>query len=131
MKNHSYKRSHSRKSSDGTKTQTKQHEVHYGSRPVRIPIQNNKALIKYGYNAKGKDSTRHDALVKAVKNEGHITVIRRLIAISNLNENINPKDSRVFYQDAKWVEKKYKPKSKKTKSRPGSKRKRQSHKSRL
>jgi len=64
-------------------------------------------LSKHGYNLSKKADVRRKALDKAVKEVGHVIVIRKLNALSILQKNINPVNSRKFKYDQQWVSRKY------------------------
>lgn len=51
--------------------------------------------------------SRHEALERAVKSDGYATVVRRLNAIANLDENQNRETTRVARADEKWLHAKY------------------------
>jgi hypothetical protein len=67
-------------------------------------------LKPYGYSnilTKGPRS-RHIALGKAVRDIGKpLSIFRKLIALSTLNKNKNPKLSKIFKEDAYWLREKY------------------------
>ena len=64
-------------------------------------------LSRHGYNLSLKAEPRRKALKKAVKAEGTLTVFRKLNALSILQKNTNPVNSRKFKYDANWVKKNY------------------------
>lgn len=67
------------------------------------------AMSKYGYNNIDKKTAteRRAALKKAVKADGPVEVIRRLIALSNLKMRTNPTFSKKVKSDQEWVSKTY------------------------
>jgi hypothetical protein len=64
-------------------------------------------LTKYGYSSKDAESTRRNALARAIKAEGPNVVEKRLNAIATYNKNKSPKLYRIFKGDANWVHNKY------------------------
>lgn len=64
-------------------------------------------LSKYGYEdiMNLKLESRKKALTNAVKIEGYLPIFRRLIILSTLNKNKNPKLSKRLRIDAKFVKK--------------------------
>lgn len=64
-------------------------------------------LSRHGYTLDKKAADRRKALDKAVKAEGHLAVIRKLNALSILQKNTNPVNSRKFKYDQQWVSRKY------------------------
>ena len=65
-------------------------------------------LIKYGYRSALSDIARHRSLGKAIKSKGKGVTIRRLNAIRTLTKNTNPKISKIYDQDLRWVQNKVK-----------------------
>lgn len=73
-------------------------------------------LTKYGYHASNTEKSRHESLNKFIKEnvlkEGlefnsALTAYRKLIAVSTLQKNTNPKISKTMRADAEWIKKKY------------------------
>ena len=64
-------------------------------------------LSQHGYTLDKKAADRRKTLDKAVKKEGHLPVIRKLNALSILQKNTNPVNSRKFKYDQQWVSRKY------------------------
>ena len=73
--------------------------------PKLITITNDYELKDYGYeNVKKLSSTnRQKALTKAIKYIKPISLFRKLIALSTLQKNIDPKLHKIFYKDAYFV----------------------------
>lgn len=72
-------------------------------RPVRIKISKDGALSSLGYSSNNSERSRHIALNKAIKDYGYISVIRKLNALAVLNKNKNPRLSKIFRDDQRWV----------------------------
>jgi hypothetical protein len=64
-------------------------------------------LSKHGYNLSLKANDRRNALKKAIRAEGVLPVFRKLNALSILQKNTNPVNSRKFLYDRNWVKKNY------------------------
>ena len=62
-------------------------------------------LGKHGYATKLSASERRTALDSAVGEYGAHRVLRRLNAIKTLSKRTNPKVSKKYFQDMKWVRK--------------------------
>jgi len=64
-------------------------------------------LSKYGYkNVKTMPATkRRVALLKAVKNDGYATIIRRLNLIANYSKNKDPVFYKILQSDIIWIQK--------------------------
>lgn len=63
-------------------------------------------LGKYGYDDVINMSlvARHKALQSALDSgEKPLSIMRRLVALSTLTKNTNPKTSDIFYNDANWI----------------------------
>ncbi len=73
--------------------------------PKLITILEKNVLQKYGYdNVQELTKTqRHNSLKKAIANIKPLSVYRRLVALSTLNKNINPKLHDILLQDANWI----------------------------
>lgn len=72
----------------------------------KIPVHLNKGVLKkYGYNdVKNMSSKeRHEALMKAKKDINPLSLYRKLIVVSTMNEHTNPEISKIFKSDANWV----------------------------
>lgn len=70
-----------------------------------ITITNDYELKDYGYENVKKLSSinRQKALTKAIKYIKPISLFRKLIALSTLQKNIDPKLHKIFYKDAYFV----------------------------
>ncbi|MAF36282.1 hypothetical protein CL622_04150 [archaeon] len=64
-------------------------------------------LKKHGYGANVGMKKRRNALKMAVRESSALTVFRRLNAIRILLRYVNPKASKTFHKDMKWVRKHY------------------------
>ena len=64
-------------------------------------------LTKHGYSIRKSDEARHRALAKAVKEDGALTVYKRLNLLYVWNKNNNPDIARVAKEDMEWVGKTY------------------------
>jgi hypothetical protein len=64
-------------------------------------------LIKYGYQYRLSDSLRHDALKRAIKRYGPLSVFRKLDAVSKLSKRTAPDASKIFELDRNWVRENY------------------------
>jgi hypothetical protein len=62
-------------------------------------------LSKYGYKAKAGISERHEALTKAAKDLGGLSVYRKLDALAKLMGRTEPEYSKIFSDDRAWVRK--------------------------
>ena len=62
-------------------------------------------LKKYGYdNIMSLSKTqRHSALKKAIKANKPLSIYRRVVAISTLNKNTNPKLYKILREDSEWI----------------------------
>lgn len=65
-------------------------------------------LSRFGYHAENTDRSRHVALLRAVREEGYLPIIRRLNLIATFNRYKSPRFSRVFKKDQEWLSKRYK-----------------------
>lgn len=74
-----------------------------GIGPRVILIMEKGSLSKYGYSTKKSDRARHDALDKAIKQYGAMTVFRKLQAQVILRKRTQPKVRDIFAKDAEWV----------------------------
>ena len=80
------------------------------AKAFQIPIIRKGLLAKYGYHdiATLTMDQRHQALKKAVNAYGPQEVIWRLNAVANLQNVANPKISKMFRTDQRWVSALYK-----------------------
>jgi hypothetical protein len=60
-------------------------------------------LIKYGYQYRLSDHLRHNALNKAIKSYGALSVYRKLDAVVKLSVRTAPDAHAIFLKDRKWV----------------------------
>jgi len=81
-----------------------------GKGPKEIVLTKGDPLHVYGYyNVKSLSADkRHKALLKGVKAEGYLPLIRGLTARSNLMFRTDPKASKIFKNDQVWLSKQYK-----------------------
>lgn len=82
---------------------------------IRMPTRRNKSrrigtlkkglLIKYGYHNVTQLTLqeRHQALTKAIKAYGTLSVSRKLNAVYVYNRKTNPSHARIFKADRDWV----------------------------
>ena len=64
-------------------------------------------LIKHGYRMRASATARHRALAKAVREDGGLTVYRRLNLLEVWNRNDDPDLARIARADKEWVKKTY------------------------
>ena len=79
-----------------------------GIGPKLIPIMEKGSLSKYGYSTKKGEGARRQALEKAVKKYGSLSVFRKLKAQETLRKRTQPKARGIFASDAEWVRNQYK-----------------------
>ena len=79
-----------------------------GIGPKLIEIKRTGSLTKHGYSIKKSAQARHEALNKAVKAFGALSVFRKLKAQVTLRKRTQPKAREVFQEDAEWVRSNYK-----------------------
>ena len=62
-------------------------------------------LIKFGYQnvTQLSEQQRHEALKKAIRAYGALSVFRKLNAVYVYNRKTNPSHSRIFKTDRDWV----------------------------
>lgn len=73
--------------------------------PVKIIIKHKGDLTKYGYSAKIKAKDRRVALLKAVIEKRDFTgIIKKLNALTILQKNTSPKNSKIFHSDMKFLQ---------------------------
>lgn len=70
-----------------------------------LPNLKKGSLTKYGYSISGSETERHIALKKALKAYGYSSVVKKLNAVKLLTKNTNPKNSKIYGKDLKWVQK--------------------------
>jgi hypothetical protein len=64
-------------------------------------------LIKYGYQYRLSDSLRQEALKRAIKRYGALSVFRKLDAVSKLSLRTAPDASKIFARDRNWIKHTY------------------------
>ena len=69
-----------------------------------LPKLKKGSLTKYGYSTSVSESKRHIALKKALKAYGYSTLVKKLNAVKLLTKNTNPKNSRIYGRDLKWIQ---------------------------
>ena len=79
-----------------------------GIGPKLIPIIEKGSLSKHGYSTKKGESARRQALKKAVKAFGALSVFRKLKAQETLRKRTQPKTREIFAGDAQWVREQFK-----------------------
>lgn len=60
-------------------------------------------LIKYGYQYRLSDSSRHAALKRAIERYGALSVYRKLDAVAKLSIRTAPDASNIFAKDRDWI----------------------------
>ena len=73
-----------------------------------LPPLNKGSLTKYGYSSKLSDEERQKSLKKALKVYGYSSVVKKLNAIKILTKNTDPKRSKIYSKDLKYVQKREK-----------------------
>jgi hypothetical protein len=70
-----------------------------------LPVPKKGNLSQYGYKNVKNLSTikRHQALKKAINEEGPTPIIKRLNLIANYNKNTNPKFYKILRDDIMWI----------------------------
>ena len=63
--------------------------------------------MRFGYSTANSASSRHRALVPAVKAYGSLSVFQKLNALYVLNMRTNPATARIARADRNWVKKVY------------------------
>lgn len=81
-----------------------------------LPTLKKGSLTKYGYAILGSETERHNALKKALKAYGYSSVVKKLNAVKLLTKNTNPKNSKIYGRDLRWIQKNNKSKKSKRKS---------------
>ena len=64
-------------------------------------------LKQAGYDHTDPAHERHMALIKAVSEYGHLSVLRKLNAIAVLNKNVSPTRAKIYRTDRDWIKKIY------------------------
>jgi hypothetical protein len=78
---------------------------------VRIPIEKEGSLTKYGYRMRDPPKKRRTALGKAVKRYGYTSVAQKLIALQVLNKTDDPDLSQTAKRDREWLRERHRPSS--------------------
>ena len=78
---------------------------HNKKKPSRIGTLKKGLLTKFGYQNVTQLSLeqRHEALKKAIRAYGPLSVFRKLNAVYVYNRKTNPSHSKIFKTDALWV----------------------------
>ena len=74
-----------------------------GIDPKLIPIMEKGSLTKFGYSTEKAMEPRHEALEKAIRKYGALSVFRKLNAQVTLRKTTQPAARHVFAADAEWV----------------------------
>ncbi len=69
-----------------------------------LPPLKKGSLTKYGYSTKLSDEERQKALRKGLKAYGYSSVVKKLNAIKLLTKNTDPKRSKIYSKDLKYVQ---------------------------
>lgn len=64
-------------------------------------------LIKYGYQYRLSDALRQEALKRAIKRYGPLSVFRKLDAVTKLSLRTAPDASKIFSRDRNWIRNNY------------------------
>lgn len=78
-----------------------------GKGKQRIGTLKKGLLSKYGYAAQKSVAERHEALNKAVRAYGALSVLRKLNAVAVYTRRTSPAISAIFKADMKWVRASY------------------------
>lgn len=78
-----------------------------GKGPKLIPVEKGK-LTKFGYSTKKSARARHEALRKAIKRYGALSVFRKLNAMVIVRKRTQPEAREIFEADRDWVRDQYK-----------------------
>lgn len=78
-----------------------------GKGPKMILVEKGK-LSKYGYSIKKSEGTRREALKRAIKRYGALSVFRKLQAMVIVRKRTQPKAREIFEADRDWVRENYK-----------------------
>jgi len=78
-----------------------------GKGPYILPKPRKGGLRKYGYFTNLPATYRHAALMKAIRANGYVTIMRRLVLISNYNKRSTPKIHRIMRSDINWMKNAY------------------------
>lgn len=98
----------------------KKSKVRRSKKKSKIIIPDKGLLSRYGYTNVKRLSLkkRHESLRRSLRENKPLSIYRRLVALSTLTRNINPKLSKKFKKDSKFVKKtkEYKNRNTKTKT---------------
>lgn len=80
-----------------------------GKGPKKIELKNEGMLSNAGYHETKNmsEQQRHNALNRAIREHGHLKVIRGLGGRLALVKRTDPKQYKIFKEDQNWVSKKY------------------------
>jgi len=96
------------------------------SKKVKIPLDKNMELKRYGYNLEQTTDKRRTALRKAAKHENPLAILKRLVVLRTYRKNMHRQpylnDYKILDNDVKYMQAMYRTKYSKTKksSRKGS-----------
>jgi len=79
-----------------------------GIGPKLIPIVEKGSLTRYGYSIKKSAEARRNAIAKAVKKYGALSVFRKLSAQVRLRKRTQTQAREIFESDADWVRSQFK-----------------------
>ena len=79
-----------------------------GIGPKLIPIVEKGSLTRYGYSIKKSAEARRNAIAKAVKKYGALSVFRKLSAQVRLRKRTQTQAREIFESDANWVRNQFK-----------------------
>lgn len=73
-----------------------------------IPVTLKKGVLtQFGYHSDNTVRSRHIALMRAVREEGYLPIIRRLNLIATFSRYRSPRYTRIFKTDQQWLSKRY------------------------
>lgn len=70
-----------------------------------IPMKDYRHLRTYGYSLSSSSANRHKALDRAIRSRGHLWPLHRLVALSTLYKNAEPRLSRKTKSDVRYIQK--------------------------
>ena len=79
-----------------------------GIGPKLIEIKKPGSLKKHGYSVKKSAQARHEALNKAIKAFGALSVARKIQAQIALRKRTQPEARKIFEDDLAWLKENYK-----------------------
>ena len=74
---------------------------------ARIKISHPGSLKRVGYDPDYDERVRHAALNRAVRRYGYKKTVQKLVAVRNLTVHSNPKYSRIYEKDLRWLKEKH------------------------